>query len=192
MIPYEGIMKEIFPNKSLKEYTRGELALAILLSVSLGVLIVGTVIIAPNIGAVLKLFKPKTKYDRHKIRRTIASLEKRGLISVTKTGGLRPTKKGVSYATYESLFIRKSTWDKRWRLVMFDIPEEKRAARITLSRKVLAMGMRHVQDSVFISPYPCEKEVLDAALFLKVNQYVQVADALTITDSERFKKEFNL
>ncbi len=178
--------------KPINEYSHSELGLAILLFVASVTVMTSLLVVAPGIGMMFKIFKTSSPYERRKLKRTVFSLEKQGFLQYGSSDSLKLTTKGIQRAVYESLQIRKQTWDKRWRLVMFDIPETKRGARIALSRKIIEMGMRHVQDSVFISPYPCEEEITTAAKFLHVDKYIQLAVAISISDSTKFKKEFDL
>lgn len=45
-------------------------------------------------------------------------------------------------------------WDKKWRLVSFDIPEKERKKRDQLRCKLEELGFKHFQRSVWISPLP--------------------------------------
>jgi phenylacetic acid degradation operon negative regulatory protein len=46
------------------------------------------------------------------------------------------------------------SWDGRWRLVVFDLPETKSALRTRLRRFLKARGFGYLQDSVWVSPDP--------------------------------------
>jgi len=60
----------------------------------------------------------------------------------------------------EKLKINKpSKWDNLWRLVIFDIPEDKKSARMALASKLKELGFYPMQKSVFIHPYECKDEV---------------------------------
>lgn len=48
---------------------------------------------------------------------------------------------------------RPCTWDKKWRLVIFDISEKKRNSRDRLRRYLKMLGFGKVQRSIWISPY---------------------------------------
>jgi phenylacetic acid degradation operon negative regulatory protein len=43
-------------------------------------------------------------------------------------------------------------WDGRWRLVLFDVPETRRALRARLQRKLRRLGFGYLQNSVWITP----------------------------------------
>ncbi len=70
------------------------------------------------------------------------------------------TKKGEDYLD-EVLKVTKinGSWDKKWRLVIFDIPESHRATRDKLRRALSALGMGILQSSVWISPQDIKTEI---------------------------------
>ena len=43
--------------------------------------------------------------------------------------------------------------------VIFDIPEKKKPAREALREKLKDLGMKKLQHSIWITPFPCEKEI---------------------------------
>lgn len=91
------------------------------------------------------------------------------------------TDKGESYFD-ETLKILKlpSKWDGKWRLVLFDIPENKRASRDKLRRALSGLGMGILQASVWISPIDISKEVDDIRKHLKLEnniKYFQVTSS---------------
>lgn len=49
-------------------------------------------------------------------------------------------------------FIKKP-WDKKWRVVVFDIPEKEKVVREALRRKLVELGFGMLQRSVWITPH---------------------------------------
>lgn len=47
-------------------------------------------------------------------------------------------------------------WDKKWRVMIFDIPEKKRKIRNDLTTLFRAAGIYRLQNSVWVYPYECE------------------------------------
>lgn len=58
---------------------------------------------------------------------------------------------------------QNGNWDGRWRLVMFDIPERKRALRDRLRRSLANLGLGILQASVWITPMDIKKEIREIA-----------------------------
>ena len=50
-------------------------------------------------------------------------------------------------------------WDGLWRLVIFDIPEDKKQGRMAFAAKLKEIGFYPMQKSVFIHPYECKNEI---------------------------------
>jgi CRISPR-associated endonuclease Cas2 len=50
-------------------------------------------------------------------------------------------------------------WDKKWRLVSFDIPEKQRLVRDNLRKQLKILGFKHFQRSVWVSPLPADKQL---------------------------------
>ncbi len=59
-----------------------------------------------------------------------------------------------------ALAIQKpKRWDKKWRIVIFDIPHENRLVREVLRGFLKRLGFYQMQKSVWILPYDCRDEV---------------------------------
>ena len=79
----------------------------------------------------------------------------------------------------------RGKWDKKWRLIVFDIPEEMHKERVNFRKKIKLLGFEMIQKSVFIFPYPCEEEIADIAGRLGVSDYIDIL----IAQSAGFKEE---
>ena len=120
----------------MRKYEHGEIA-GIILSV---LLIAGIIVVAaamPNAVQLFKYFKPKNAYERTRIRQSVNRLEKQGLVK-RKDGGFVITASGTRKAMYYKIksmrIARQKIWDKKWRIVMFDVPEKKKMARRAVNR----------------------------------------------------------
>lgn len=109
--------------------------------------------------------------------RTILRLEQEGLIRKLrkdKKTRLLLTDKGNKFITGHREVVRSSphSWDKKWRLVIFDIPEEKRRLRDYLRRYLKTLGFGKVQRSIWISPYDFSEIIQRYAGKLKLSDYI--------------------
>ena len=52
---------------------------------------------------------------------------------------------------------RPKKWDRRYRLIMFDIPEKRRKIRKLLRFEMQEIGFLRIQDSVWVYPFDCEE-----------------------------------
>jgi len=96
-------------------------------------------------------------YLRSKNRIRILKESDNGIeIEITKAG-----RKHLNKLDFDNLSLTKpDVWDKKWRMVIFDIPEERKIAREALRQKLKDLGMVKLQNSVWITPYPCEDEIV--------------------------------
>ena len=93
----------------------------------------------------------------------------------------------------ENIKIRKpSHWDKKWRIVVFDIPEKKRIARDTLRREVKKIGFFEMQKSVWVFPYECEDAIDFLVELYEVRNYVRYLTTEKISHDADLKLHFDL
>lgn len=88
------------------------------------------------------------------------------------------TKKGeakLQSFMLETLAVKKpNKWDGKWRIVIFDIPERRRNARKALQKKLLELGFYMMQKSVWVHPFPCEREIEFLKDFFNVKANVDI------------------
>ncbi|MDO8638712.1 MAG: CRISPR-associated endonuclease Cas2 [Candidatus Daviesbacteria bacterium] len=146
-------------------------------------------------GAIYKAWKKFNKRDLGKI---IKRLEKQEMISYREKNGktiFKITEKGkhrlLEY-DFEKLDIKKKKIDGKWRLVIFDIPEDKKSNRDVFRRKLLQMEFIRVQDSVFACPYPCKKEIDFLVHYLGISDFITLIKVDQIERGEKliFKKYY--
>jgi len=73
---------------------------------------------------------------------------------------------------FKLLNYRKKSWDKKWRMVAFDIPNTQRKERRALQYRLKTAGFHELQKSMFIYPYDCEQEIRDFVKLFKIEKYV--------------------
>lgn len=105
--------------------------------------------------------------DRSALTRTVRSLYQSKLVRRKKhkdgSVTLVLTDEGRTMALrYNSdrLHIKKPRrWDGKWRVVMYNVPEEMRGLRVELLAKLKELGFVELQHSVFVHPYECRNEI---------------------------------
>ncbi len=74
----------------------------------------------------------------------------------------------------DNIKIRKPPkWDNYWRMVLFDIPENKKNGRDALAAKLKNLGFHPLQKSAFIYPYECKNEIDFIVEVLDLEPYVR-------------------
>ncbi len=84
------------------------------------------------------------------------------------------------------------SWDRKWRLVIFDIPETRRRARDALTSKLKELGFMQFNKSAWIFPYECSDEIDFVAEVFEVGRYVHYLVIETMTNTDKLKKLFRL
>ncbi len=119
----------------------------------------------PDFRKILKYYAGYTKGAgfNYKAKSVLGRLVAKGLITFEERDGnryARLTEAGEQVLKLETLRnadVRKpKRWDKRWRMVIFDIPERRRTIRVRLRRFMEEFGFVRLQDSVWVYPYDCE------------------------------------
>ena len=87
---------------------------------------------------------------------------------------------------------KNQKWDGKWRIVAFDIPESKKAARDALTQKMNRLRMVQLQKSVWVWPYDCRNEIDFIAEVFGVGKYVHHIIAESITSDKFLTYKFNL
>lgn len=142
------------------------------------------------------LGKNTSEYSKKREReRLLKSLLKNDLVSI-EGDRVKITEKGGLSLDFQRLneidTKRKGAWDGKWRLVVFDVPEEKRIAREYFRSFLKRVGFHLLQKSVFICPYVCEKEVREAAEILGIWDYISLMRVDRIDKEEELLGAFKL
>jgi DNA-binding transcriptional regulator PaaX len=101
-------------------------------------------------------------------------------------------KKKVIEMNEENMIIKRPAfWDKKWRLIIFDIPESEKSARNALRQKLKDLGFYQIQKSVFVYPHHCLEEIEFLVELFKIRPYVRYVEALNITNDSELKLHFD-
>ncbi|MEK7093183.1 MAG: hypothetical protein AAB927_01745 [Patescibacteria group bacterium] len=185
---------------SKKRTRRGQIERAILSTLAIaGVGLVAMA--APNALQLLKKVDPDwiIKRDpKQRIREAAYRLQKKRLVAFVHERGrvlLRITEKGKIHL--QSLIVRGPLprplrWDRKWRLVIFDIPEKRHSLRARARGIVAGFGFVRLQDSVWAYPYDCEEAIalLKTELHIGKDLLYIIADA--VEHDVPLRKQFGL
>lgn len=157
------VKKNMTPNE--EKITKGEIVKMVLSAVGLaGVLVVG--ITAPGLLKLIPL-PNRRRYSGPSIKQAIVRLDKKGWIIARETGEgwrISLSKKGrielLAYELGQKKIQKPRRWDRKWRLLMFDIPEKRKFIREKVRKFLSSVGFYRLQDSVWVFPYECQ-EIFD-------------------------------
>lgn len=189
-----------------KRLKRGEITKRILLGVVSTTVVVGVaaVLVAmPGLGLVLKDFadwhKKQNSNRQHLVRRSFEKLRRERLIKIKeiKNGTLivltENGKKKVLQFNLENLkVLPQEKWDGKWRMIIFDIPENLKRARYSLRNKFKEWDFYPLQKSVWVWPYECRSEIDFLIEFWHIGSYVRIVEANKFDGEEFVRKHFGL
>ncbi len=101
-------------------------------------------------------------------------------------------KKALTYQIDEIKIPRMKKWDGKWRIVLFDIPEDQKKERNALSKVLKNAGFIMFQKSVFINPFHCKDETDFVIEFFNLKPYVRFITAIEIDNALHLKNQFDL
>lgn len=167
--------------QNLQRFVLHTVAVAGVLSVAL---------LAPNTISALKKFDMiPGQRQKEVIHATRKRLVKDGFLAYGERGFLHLTEKGrkklraLEMRTY--VLEKQRRWDKKWRVLIFDISEKKRKTRTKVRNTLSAVGFVRLQDSVWVYPYPCD----DYIALLKADFSIGRELLYLIVDSIEFDKD---
>lgn len=137
------------------------------------------------------------RFHRKTLFYAIHALVRSGFVAIEETPGgttkVAITEEGKRLAKEERLGLNHPReWDKKWRLVFFDIPEEKKKLRDAFRYHLQKTGMAEFQRSAFVFPYPCFREVNVLAEKLNLKEHIVLVTAETLSNEFKFKEHFGL
>jgi CRISPR-associated endonuclease Cas2 len=123
-------------------------------------------------------------------------MKKRGLVSFQKRQGknyISLTREGALEMLLNKANIQKTQeWDKKWRVCIFDIPEDAHLERDRLRWLLKSYGFYKLQASVFISPYSLNREAIAYLQETGLNKYIRFLKVEEMDNDADLKKVFGL
>ena len=139
------------------------------------------------------------EYKTAELSRALYYLKKRKIIKVKKMSSgetcIELTEKGerrkIQYDLERLRISSEGPWDKKWRILMFDIPESKKAAREALRNKLKDMGFIQFQRSVWLDPYSCKDEIDFITEYFSIAEYANLI-TVKIENDKPLRDKFKL
>ena len=168
---------------------------------------IAAVFIAPKIGYELSksFWREEGEWDDWKkfnhayLRQTLRRFEKQKLVEIrTIRGKERITitnagkKKIIEYAIEELEIAPSKNWDRKWRMVLYDIPTRKKRLQEVMRKELKKLGLLAINESVYITPYPCYDEVEFLRQYYNLGGYIKFLLIEKLEDDSAYKQYFGL
>ncbi len=141
------------------------------------------------------------KIKKKKVRRVLENLEKKQILYIEEKKDNvyvylkdknHPKIVEYSIKSLLDLKMKKEKWDGKWFMVFFDVPEIQRIKRDYLRKFLKKIGFYQYQESVYIFPYECEKEVNLIKKIVEGAKYMKYIIAEKIEDEEKIRRFFGI
>ncbi|MEK7597713.1 MAG: hypothetical protein AAB441_03665 [Patescibacteria group bacterium] len=160
-------------------------------------------IIPLTIKEIIKTIKEirNLNIEEEKIKKSLKNIEKKEIVNLEEKNGevfVRLKDKNNStimkYSIKALLDFKKKNkkWNGKWFLVFFDVPKIQNNKRDYLRLYLLKIGFAKYQQSVYIFPYECEKEVLLIKKIVEGAKYMNYIVAEKIENEGKMKALFKL
>jgi len=138
--------------------------------------------------------------DNRALRRAIRGLYQSKLISEKQNSDGTITmiltdqgkKKALTYNLDKMEIKKPGQWDKKWRVVLFDIPNNRKRIRDALRYHLKNLGFYEFQESVFVHPYDCKDEIDYLIEFYDIRKFVRFIIAEEIDNELDLKYHFKI
>jgi len=171
-----------------------------ILATLLAVGVLAVVSIAPNVFQVFGRFGLKrNKNSKYTVRTAIDRLKQKGLIQFVSKSGTKVARltllgeqvlREADAKNYELKKPRR--WDKKWRIIIFDIRERRRRTRDRLRDTLEQIGFVRLQNSVWVYPYDCEDLIQLLKADFKIGKDVLYIIADSIENDGQIRRCFGL
>ncbi len=144
-------------------------------------------------GAINKSLERKSFWDYYQKLKELKKGSARTILWRLQKKGLVENKKGCYHLTVSGLNLTKKfqekqlekSWDNKWRIIMFDIPEKRRKERNWLRNQLADFEYKLLQESVFIGKQPFEKDFFEELVNRNLYQYIRL---LTVGEIDNEKE----
>ena len=156
--------------------------------------------VAPNVFSAFGKRKRFRGYSNKQMKTAFYGLKRKGLVEFIKESNDDITVK-LNYAKKEKIkkfsfdtlsIYRPEKWDKRWHVVIFDIPVKFNKARRAMTIKLKELGFYQLQRSVWAYPFPCEDEVLFVAAIFNVERFIDILLVERMFNDYKLRNFFDL
>jgi CRISPR-associated endonuclease Cas2 len=135
--------------------------------------------------------------DRRKFLQNIQRLRRKGIIrsyyqdkelvfALTKEGKQRAQRAQFS----DVILVKPTIWNRKWHLIIFDIPERQRLARDVFRVKLRDLGFAKLQKSVFVHPFDATDLVDGIRKSFDLHEEIQYVVADQIEQEEMLIEHF--
>jgi DNA-binding transcriptional regulator PaaX len=144
-------------------------------------------------------FEEIIRRDRPLARRALTYARGKGYLDISSVADVpvfsltrRGKKRLIRFRADDLRLHRPSSWDQKWRMVIFDIPSAHKTARDLLRGRLKQLGFVQVQDSAWVTPYPSYREVQFVVELYGLRSFVRFLVVKEIDRDQDLRTHFGL
>lgn len=138
-------------------------------------------------------------FNKFFLKRTIQRLKKSKLVEIHSENGIETvilTKNGqrkiLKYSLDALSIDRPKMWDGQWRLILYDVSDKRKGFRDIFREALQTLGFLQLQESAWVYPYPCEKQISFLREYYAVGNEVIYVIAKKLEDDTPYRIYFNV
>lgn len=180
----------------------------IIYNLGIGTLLLAS-IFSPGVGILAgRIYKLKKEHDwmqRQKqwkrfnlrlLKRNLKRLHDQKIVEVLEEKGERVVKLTTKGRTkflrfkLEELSLKSTSWDNKWRVLIYDISRLKKSARDNFRRILKNMNFLALQESVYLTPYKCDEEIIYLREYFDLDKEVILMEVVNLENENLYKEYF--
>lgn len=154
----------------------------------------------PDFRRVVKYYTSAKKGARfnYQAKTALKRLATKGLVVFEEFGDTRVARitdagrRVLQLESEQAQVGKKRRWDRRWRIVIFDVPERRRSVRVRLRLFMQRYGFVRLQDSVWVYPYDCEELIALAKAEFRIGADVLYMIVESLERDAHLREHFDL
>lgn len=173
----------------------------ILYLLGIGTLVAASVV-APGAGYIAKsiidwkdeterknIHKEWLRFNQAALKRNIKRLQQQKVVEIVNVNGtdvVKLTSKGRTKCfkfKLEEISLKKQKWDGKWRIIMYDISKHKKNQQSAFRAVIKRINILLLQKSVYVTPYPCAKEIA------YLREYFEISDDVILIQADAIENE---
>ena len=109
------------------------------------------------------------------------------VIKITKNG-----KKKLLRYDIEQMQLDESSWDGKWRLIIYDVAKSRKAQSDAFRYLLKKLNILKLQKSVYLTPFKCEDEIEYLRNFFEIGNEVLILKVGSIENEVAYRKYFGI
>lgn len=137
-------------------------------------------------------------FNKRRLKAALRRLQQNGVIEESEQAGeiiFKITEKGrLKLFKYrlEELTLNERSWDRKWRLVAYDIPKVKKNQAEAFRTLLKKMNFLQLQKSLWLTPYSCTNEIEFLKKLYNLTNHVTILTISRLEGESEYRKYFGI